>query len=54
MVYTGRNDKKDALDWLAKADEERCEYIVFLPLDPMVDPLRGDPRFEAIARLHTP
>jgi len=54
VAYTGRNDKENALTWLAKANQERCDYIVFLSRDPMVDPLRGDPRFEAIANLHNP
>lgn len=52
MVYVGRNDKEAALTWLEKADRERCDYIVFLTQDPMVDFLRGDPRFEAIVRSH--
>jgi TolB-like protein/Tfp pilus assembly protein PilF len=50
MAYAGRNDKPNALKWLERANRERCDYIVFLARDPMVDPLRGDPRFEAIAR----
>jgi tetratricopeptide (TPR) repeat protein len=53
LVYVGRDDKDKALEWLEKADQERCDYIVFLPRDPMIDPLRGDPRFERIIKLPT-
>ncbi|HET6181033.1 MAG TPA: protein kinase [Candidatus Sulfotelmatobacter sp.] len=52
MVYTGLGDKDDAFLWLDKAYAERCEYLVYLPSDPMADPLRSDPRFPALlARL---
>jgi Flp pilus assembly protein TadD len=50
VVYIGRGDKDKALTWLAKADQERCDYIVFLSRDPMVDSLRGEPRFETLVR----
>jgi len=52
MVYTGLGNKDQAFAWLNKAYEERCEYLVYLPTDPMADPLRSDPRFpELLKRL---
>ena len=51
LVYVGRNDKQNALTWLEKANAERCEYIVFLSRDPMVDSVRGDPRFDRVTQL---
>jgi TolB-like protein/Tfp pilus assembly protein PilF len=45
MIYTGLNDKDKAFEWLGKAFEERCEYLVYLPTEPMADSLRSDPRF---------
>ena len=48
MVYTGLGDKNDAFAWFDKAYAERCDYLVFLPTDPMADPLRGDPKFNAL------
>jgi TolB-like protein/tetratricopeptide (TPR) repeat protein len=52
MVYTGLGDKESAFAWLNKAYDERCEYLVYLPTDPMADPLRSDPRFaEFLERL---
>ncbi len=48
MIYIGLDDKNQAFTWLDKAYEERCEYLVYLPTDPMADPLRNDPRFSAL------
>jgi TolB-like protein/Flp pilus assembly protein TadD len=48
MVYTGLGNKDQAFAWLDKAYAERCEYLVYLPTEPIADPLRGDPRFSAL------
>jgi TolB-like protein/Flp pilus assembly protein TadD len=48
MVYTGLGDKDEAFGWLDKAYAERCEYLVYLPTEPIADPLRSDPRFAAL------
>ena len=48
MVHTGLGDKDEAFAWLDKAYAERCEYLVYLPTEPMADPLRSDPRFPAL------
>jgi len=48
MIYTGLHDKDKSFEWLDKAYEERCEYLVYLPTEPMADPLRGDPRFSRL------
>lgn len=45
LVYTGLQDFDNAFDWLNKAATERCEYLVYLPSEPLADPLRNDPRF---------
>jgi TolB-like protein/Tfp pilus assembly protein PilF len=45
LVYTGLHDIDHAFQWLDKAYEERCEYLVYLPTEPLADPLRNDPRF---------
>jgi hypothetical protein len=52
MIYTGLGNRNQAFAWLDKAYAERCEYLVYLPTEPMADPLRNDPRFPALlARL---
>ncbi len=48
LIYIGLGDKDHAFVWLDKAYEERCDYLVYLPTDPMADPLRSDPRFAAL------
>ncbi len=48
VIYTGLGDKDQAFAWLDKAFAERCEYLVYLPTEPMADPLRNDPRFPAL------
>ncbi len=48
MVYTGLSDNNQAFAWLDKAYEEHCDFLVYLPTDPMADPLRNDARFPAL------
>jgi tetratricopeptide (TPR) repeat protein len=48
LIYIGLGDKDRAFAWLDKAYEERCDYLVYLPTDPMADPLRNDPRFDEL------
>jgi tetratricopeptide (TPR) repeat protein len=45
LVWTGLGDRDRAFQWLDQAYEEDCEYLVYLPTEPMADPLRDDPRF---------
>jgi tetratricopeptide (TPR) repeat protein len=40
----------DAFGWLEKAFEERTRTLVALNIDPMMDPLRDDPRFDDLLR----
>lgn len=50
VIYVGLGDKDRAFDWLKRANDERCDYLIFLERDPMADPLRSDPRFERLVR----
>ena len=38
--------------WMQKALEDRSFDLISIKVDPRFDPLKGDPRFEAIARRH--
>jgi tetratricopeptide (TPR) repeat protein len=49
-VYAALHESEAALDWLEKAVEEQSPRIVELALDPVFDPLRGDPRFADLLR----
>ena len=43
-------DRVDAaLDWAERAYEERRGWLAYLDTNPLLDPLRGHPRFEALA-----
>jgi hypothetical protein len=43
-------DRDRAFEWLEKALEERDPMMVYLRVHPRLDPLRGDPRFDALVR----
>ncbi len=45
LIYVGLQEKNRALTWLGRAVEERSELVSALGVDPIWDPLRGDPRF---------
>jgi TolB-like protein/Tfp pilus assembly protein PilF len=50
LVYTGLHDLDNAFQWLNRAADEHCEYLVYLPSEPLADPLRGDPRFDQLLK----
>ena len=50
IVYLGLGDKEEALRWLQKSYQDRAGFdIAAIKVDPFLDPLRGDSRFEALA-----
>ena len=44
-VYIGLDDKDQAFVWLDKAVQEKSNFVAFLKVFPIVDPLRSDPRY---------
>jgi TolB-like protein/Flp pilus assembly protein TadD len=44
-IHTGLGDIEKALEYLKKAREERCDYLVHLPKEPAADPLRNTPEY---------
>jgi len=48
LTFAGMGDRESALRWFARAVEARTYILVFARVDPMWDPLRGDPRFVAL------
>ena len=49
-IYTAMGNKCEALRWLETAYRERDVWMVFLKIDPRLDDLRCDPRFEDLLR----
>src|SRR6266536_2162777 len=55
LVYLGLGDKEEELRWLEQSYQDRAgSDIGFIRVDPLLDPLRGDPRFEALAEKIVP
>lgn len=49
-VNIGLGDKDQAFFWLEKAYEERSNFIAYIMVVPIADPLRSDPRFESLLK----
>jgi eukaryotic-like serine/threonine-protein kinase len=48
-LHIGLGHIEPALDWTERAHEERRGWLAYLDVNPLLDPLRGHPRFEALA-----
>jgi TolB-like protein len=49
-IFAQWGDHNTALDWLEKAVQLRDPGLVYTKTDPLLDPLRKEPRFQAIER----
>ena len=55
LVYLGMGDHNEALNWLEQGYQERDGFNIGpIRVDPLLAPLRGDPRFEALAEKIVP
>lgn len=50
LIYVGLGRTDQAFEWLERAYRERSDWLVYLRIDPRLDPIRSDPRFEDLAR----
>jgi TolB-like protein/DNA-binding winged helix-turn-helix (wHTH) protein/Flp pilus assembly protein TadD len=50
LVWMGLGDNKQALIWLDRGYEDRSEHMLYLGLEPLVDPLRADPGFVSLLK----
>jgi tetratricopeptide (TPR) repeat protein len=50
LIYAGLGEKDQALAWLERAFAERCTWMPLLRVDPELDNLRSDPRFQDLLR----
>lgn len=51
MTYVGLRDVERAFEWLEKSYQERSHWLVFLAVDPKLDLLRSEPRYEELVHL---
>jgi hypothetical protein len=49
-IYAQWGNRAKALEWLATAQRLRDPGLIFLKTDPLMDPLRQEPRFQAVMR----
>ena len=50
MLLAGLGDRDKALDWLDQAYKERADGLTWLAVEPMLDEIRNDPRFQELIR----
>ncbi|MGH9370214.1 MAG: TPR end-of-group domain-containing protein [Vicinamibacterales bacterium] len=50
LLHAGLDEKPQALSWLEKAYKERSGSIRYLKVEPRLDRLRGEPRFQELMR----
>lgn len=50
LVYMGLGDETQAFRWLEQGLNDRSEHMLYLGLEPLVDPLRSDQRFSRLLR----
>jgi DNA-binding winged helix-turn-helix (wHTH) protein/TolB-like protein/Tfp pilus assembly protein PilF len=50
ILYTGLGDKDQALLYLERTFEKDPEFLVYIKVEPLLDSLRSDPRFEDMLR----
>jgi tetratricopeptide (TPR) repeat protein len=50
ILYAGLGDKDQTLVWLEKAFQERADLLTWLNVEPMMDDVRSDSRFQDLIR----
>ena len=50
VIHVALGERAQALQWLQRAYEERDVQMVEIGVDPRLDPLRSDPRFQDLLR----
>jgi hypothetical protein len=50
LAYTGCGQKDLAFEWFEKALEDRSGWLTNLNIEPGLDPIRSDPRFQDLVR----
>jgi serine/threonine protein kinase/tetratricopeptide (TPR) repeat protein len=49
-IHLGLQEKDRAIEYLEKSYEEHCHWLIYLHIDPSMDSLRDNPRFQDLLR----
>ena len=49
-IHVGLGENGRSVDHLEKSYEEHCHWLIYLHIDPSMDQLRDDPRFEDLLK----
>jgi len=50
LIYTALSDNEQTFQWLETAFKDRSDMLVYLRVEPRLDPLRNHPRFDKLLR----
>jgi TolB-like protein/DNA-binding winged helix-turn-helix (wHTH) protein/Tfp pilus assembly protein PilF len=50
QIYAALGNKQQAMKWLQSAYDERAVWMAYLKVDPVLDPVRSEPRFQELVR----
>ncbi|MDQ3698995.1 MAG: tetratricopeptide repeat protein [Gemmatimonadota bacterium] len=50
IIFLGLDDIERALQWAERAWEERRGWLAYLKVNPLIDPMRAHPRFDALVQ----
>ena len=50
LIHLALGERDEAFERLYKAYEEHAEWVIYMAVDPRLDPLRPDPRFKELVR----
>jgi hypothetical protein len=49
-IYVGLGEKDQAFKWLERAYEERSEFLIWIKVNPALDSIRADSRFQDLLK----
>jgi Flp pilus assembly protein TadD len=50
LLYAGLGEREEAFQWLEKVNQDRSEWFAMVNVDPRLEALHSDPRFQAVLR----
>ena len=50
LIYKGMGEQEKAMDWLEKAYQDRSNGLIFMKVDPELDSLHFNHRFQNLLR----